>query len=354
VVAAFGGYHYTSTDDIGKNIPGVGVSDFINRNKKNARNQAVLHEGILVEHNEMLAYHKFTRKEIQHHIKKLRTRENPVLKELTISDHNFSCYVYDIDKPHLDTTTRDEGIALKKDIHREKVGNNLQFYHDFCYDQDINDITNSKHLIDIKTPKAREFCGLDAYYKHYRINFSKFLFQERRYVIVDPVLKEFTILCARTLNNVWWRMEYAYVHKLLPKQKGVRSTNPDHIHKSYFRWYELVYGSQIRRTRDYFLRLNEGIFRKIHATKDREQLQKLHNMLYRYYGGRLPDTLQICRSAKEDAKSMIRSIDRMIKQDYKRLNGDEFRHVRETYGIVTKPLLEISYPEFLRKIHRAK
>jgi hypothetical protein len=45
-------------------------------------------------------------------------------------------------------------------------------------------------------------------------------------------------------------------------------------------------------------------------------------------------------------------IDKQIKCDYERLQNERFKKIREEYSIVTMPLLEISYPDFIKNMHK--
>lgn len=323
-VASLGNIRYEKKNMIytdGKSMPGVGVSDF-KKKKERQGIQSTLDRRIFVGYNERFAYLNFTKGEIQQYISELKNNHNePILKEITISDHKFLSYVYDIDNPHLIILNR-EGSVIGEDklrlVINQEEEDRLQFYHDISTtnnNHDNNIKINSKLVFDINNERTRKLLRLDTYYKDNN-NFSKSLWKEKRYIIADSLLQEFVIICNQILDHVWWRMDYAYI-------------DTPYIRKKFIRWYERVYGIH-RRKAETFLPLDEA----------KTKLKKLNKKKR--------------KDRHERVKGIIDSIDCSIIKNYSKLESQKFIQIQHKYKIVTMPLLDISYPEFLRELHKIK
>lgn len=358
-LAAMGNYHYKESKDrqpglISMYFPlsrkeidvvpipriGVGISDFTASSELDNR--------ILLGYNERFAYLNLGEQEFRQYISELMNSDKPILRDLKIHDYKFLSYEYESDKP--DSTTLKLYSASQFDRRKRILFNDNEsdnkslFMHDIYYD-DINDIIKSKIVLNVNNPKTKRTLGLDDYY---RSDFSMRMFNEKRYVVEDPLLKEFVLLCNQTLELVWWRMQYAYVHKLLPKMKGEKITG---TYKSYFRWYERSYGSQSRRTKDYFLTLNNTTIRRLKTVKDKEKREQMLDILSRDFRMSRLDILQLLIDGKRNTQSLLESVDRVIIKNYKRLSDVEFMITRAKYPVLTQSFLEISYPVFMRDIH---
>jgi hypothetical protein len=269
-LAANGNYQYIESKNQLIPIPrvGVGISDFVIRGRNGIQSSEV-NNRILLKYNERFAYLGLGEQEFTQYINELKNfKNNPILRELNIADYEFLSYTYEFDKP--DRTTLELDGAFQVDtrkriqINNDKAEDKLLFMHDIYYD-DIKDMIKSKIILNVNMPRTRRTLGLDDYYKN---GFSMHMFDENRYVVADPLLKEFVLLCNQVLDLVWWRMEHVYVNRLLPKMKGVRVTDRDHIRRSYFEWFRLIYGKNSRRTLDNFLRLDNAAIRKANSLKN--------------------------------------------------------------------------------------
>jgi hypothetical protein len=198
--------------------PGVGLSDFVRKEKEGV--QSTLDKRIHVGHMELFARVDFTESEIQQYINELINHDDPILKEIEISDYEFLSYVYDIDNPHLTILNR-EGHTIEEEKGKPKLrltinedkedGISLRFCHDIiCHDTNNHDNDNikidSKMVFDINNERSRKLLGLDDTYCFlYDNNNSKFspaIWKERRYIIVDHLLREFIKICSFILCSV--------------------------------------------------------------------------------------------------------------------------------------------------------
>jgi hypothetical protein len=355
-LAANGNYQYKESKNQLVPIPrvGVGMSDFVIKGRSLLQTSE-LGERILLGYNERFAYLNLGEQEFMQYINELKNhKNNPILRELTIDDYEFLSYVYVFDKPVLLTLELDGAFQTHNtkriQINNDETEDRLLLMHDIYYD-DIKDVIKSKIVLNVNIPRTRRTLGLDVYYKGC---FSIHMFDENRYVVSDPLLKEFVLLCNQVLELVWWRMEHVYVNKLLPKMKEVRVTDRDHIQRSYFEWFRLIYGRNSRRTLDNFLRLDSSMIRKANSFKNKEKLHQGINELSRHYRKSFSEIPQLLREGRTNTQSLAESIDRVIIKNYKRLSGEQFRGTREKYPILTPSFLEISYPVFIRNIHRLK
>jgi hypothetical protein len=360
-LAAMGNYHYKESknqrpelisiylplsrreiDLVAIHRVGVGISDFTTSSDLDNR--------ILLGYNERFAYLNLGEQEFMKYISELMNFDDKsILRDLKIHDYEFLSYEYEFDKPDSTTIQLDNASQFDRRkrilFNDNETDNKLLLMHDIYYD-DINDISKSKIVLNVNNRKTRRTLRLDDYYGS---DFSMRMFNEKRYVIGDPLLKEFVSLCNQMLELVWWRMEYAYVHKLLPKIKGERITG---IYKSYFRWFERLYGSQSRRTKDYFLTLNNTMIRKIKTLKDKGKRERILEILARDYRKTPSNMPQLLQDGEKNTQSLLESIDRVITKNYKRLSDREFMTTREKYPVLTDLFLEISYPVFMRDIHK--
>jgi hypothetical protein len=355
-LAANGNYQYKESKNQLVPIPrvGVGISDFVTK-ERSLIQTSELDERILLGYNERFAYLNLGEQEFTQYINELKNHNNnPILRELTIDDYEFLSYVYVFDKPDLLTLELDGAFQTDNtkriQINNDETEDKLLLIHDIYYD-DIKDVINSKIVLNVNIPRTRRTLGLDVYYED---GFSIHMFDENRYVVADPLLKEFVLLCNQVLELVWWRMEYVYVNKLLPKMKGVRVTDRNHIQRSYFQWFRLIYGTNSRRTLDNFLRLDSSMIRKANSLKNKEKQQRGIDELSKHYRKSLLEIPQLLREGRTNTQSLVESIDRVIIKNYKRLGGEQFSGTREKYPTLTTSFLEISYPMFMRDIHRLK
>lgn len=235
----------------GYHIPGVGLSDF-----KKIKSPATLDKRMHVGQTELFSYPKmdFTESEIQQYIYNLKHRKYPVLKEITIFDHKFLSYVFDIDNdnPNLITLNREgeEGKPkLRLVVKQEKEESKLRFYHDIFYNENTHyngvEIC-SKLIFDINNERTIKLLGLDTQYNDNN-NFSTKVWKEPRYIIADPLLREFIIRCWTILGFVLFRMNETYVYKRWPKHRsrtgnGKKSSYAYHL---YMKWYRIIWNVQI-------------------------------------------------------------------------------------------------------------
>jgi hypothetical protein len=138
-----------------------------------------------------------------------------------------------------------------------------------------------------------------------------------RYGILDPVLKEFVSFCIITLGNVEWKLQYVWLYK-----RPIRRFMKDAENK----WYTLLYGSDQKG-----LRLTSYLWNLMRKKKD-----------FRKMDGKRQSELIV------HADKTIRQFDGSIKRSYQITMSQKYRSVRNTYGLVTDPLLEVVYPQFLR------
>jgi hypothetical protein len=221
--------------------------------------------------------------------------------------------------------TEEDKSKLRLVVNPEKEEDKLQFYHDIFYNENTHHNDEeicSKLIFDINNERMMRLLGLDTQYNdNNNNNFSKSLWKEKRYIIADHLLCEFVIICNQILEAVRWRMENAYPHKIWPKSKF-----PE-IHKRFRKWHDLVYGKH-RRTAETFISLDKAKV-KLNKLKKKEQSDIYNN----------------------EAKKIIDSLDNFIIENYNKLESQRFIQIQQKYRMVTLPLLEISYPQFLRELH---
>jgi hypothetical protein len=324
----------------GYHIPGVGLSDF-----KKIKGPAMLDKRMHVGQSELFAYPKmdFTESEIQQYIYNLKHRKYPVLKEITIFDHKFLSYVFDIDNdnPNLITLNREghtmEGEEGKRKLRlvvkQEKEERQLRFYHDIFYNENThhNGINIcSKMIFDINNERTIKLLGLHTQYNNdNNNNFSTKVWKEPRYIIADPLLREFIIRCWTILGFVLFRMNETYVYKRWPKHRvrtgnGKKSSYAYHL---YMNWYKRLFGTY-RFTQHNFSQLLERK-RNFEKLDKRTQKEELAN-----------------------ADDLINSYDSGIKENYKIIMGNKYVAIRDKYKDVVTILLGMVHPMFLRELHK--
>lgn len=138
-----------------------------------------------------------------------------------------------------------------------------------------------------------------------------------RYGILDPVLKEFVSFCIITLGNLEWKLQYAWLYK-----RPIRKFMKDAENK----WYTRLYGSDQKG-----LRVTSYLWNLMRKRKD-----------FRKMDGKRQRELIV------HADKTIRQFDESIKRSYGVIMSQRYRSVQNTYSLVTDPLLEVVYPQFLR------
>jgi hypothetical protein len=139
-----------------------------------------------------------------------------------------------------------------------------------------------------------------------------------RYGLLNPLLKEFVSYCIRTLHDVEWRMQYVWLYK-----RPIKECVEDDEKK----WFMRLYGDKAKMGRivsSHFLNLVE-MKCKLRG-KEKKRIQQLNT----------------------HADKTIREFDESIKRSYQVILSQKYRSLRNTYSLVTDPLLEVVYPQFLR------
>jgi hypothetical protein len=321
-------------DYSGYHIPGIGLSDFFRKIK----GPAMLDRRIHVGQMELFAYIDFTESEIYQYIYNLKHRKYPVLKEITMSDHKFLSYVYDIefDNPDFIKLNR-EGDIMEEEKNKAKLrlvinqeeDDKLQFYHDIYYNTNKYDNIkiSSKLVFDINDVKTIKVLRLDTYYKDNNY-FSTSVWREPRYILEDPLLREFIITCWNILGFVLFRMNETYVYKRWPKYR-VRTGNEkksSYAYHLYMKWYKRLFGTY-RFTQHNFSQLlaRKRNFEKLDKRTQKEELTNAHDLISSYDNG--------------------------IKENYKIIMDNKYAAIRDKYKDVVTALLDLVYPKFLRELH---
>jgi hypothetical protein len=193
--------------------------------------------------------------------------------------------------------------------------------------------------------------------------------KERRYIITDPLLKEFVAIFWNIFGDINLRMKETYVYGLWPKEKvgknkfrsikvmdmdGKNST----VYKSYMKWYKLLFG-KYRFTRSHFSRLLrkkrsfEGLCR---FKKYLERMLQKKDLKYCSRDDIINSYNKILEMQQESlkhARNLINSYDNNILSSYRILMMQEnkFAIIRHIYDDLVKALLDLIYPTFLRKLY---
>jgi hypothetical protein len=138
-----------------------------------------------------------------------------------------------------------------------------------------------------------------------------------RYGVADLTLRDFIQYCIGTLADVDMRMEHVCKYRRLKKADKIEI----------IRWYSRLYGER-RRMRELF-----GGF---------EYRQAELRRMERVDKKRKDDLI-------EHANRVIEQFDESIKQRYQTIMSEKFDYIRKKYRIVTEPLIEIVYPNFLQQ-----
>lgn len=139
-----------------------------------------------------------------------------------------------------------------------------------------------------------------------------------RYGLLNPLLKEFISYCIRTLHDVEWKLQYVWLYKR-PIKKCLKDDEK--------KWFMRLYGDKSNMGRivsSHFLNLVEMKCKL--RDKEKKRIQQLNT----------------------HAGKTIQEFDESIKRSYHVIMSQKYRSVRNTYNLVTDPLLEVVCPQFLR------
>ena len=350
---------------IPKHKPGSGLSDF-----RKVRDGVGLEMPILEGFSQVFAYKDFLEPEMQKCIKELidGKNNNPILKEITIFDHEFLFCVYDSENPHLVTLHADgsgmgDGSKIKKRIIMNEDNNRLKFYHDILYNNNNYSEENqvqSRIVFDINNERTIKFLELDTLSKNKNNSFSTSLWYEPRYIIADPFLGKFIVDCWHAFMVVSERMRYTYIYDMWPKERGshnkYRSVKIDDltIRELYIKWYKQLFGNRRFYGFDFnsYLRSNKRDVDKIE--KFRRYLKKLEHkkeLKYSNRGDIMSSYKRIRWILQDNPKNIINFYDKAIKKDYENIMDQRYKGVREKYNDITTQLLHLIYPGFLEKFN---
>ena len=283
--------------------PGIGLDDFTKRLGILGKLDETKNMGI----NRLFGHISLTRSQLLEFIDDMKEGKCPVLKLISIEDYEFSSFVYDIDNPHLKILIRNGGITEKSEFKYRYLVNEkdskLHFYHDIYYDGNNNKVS-SKLVFDANNIKTRKFLELESIYKNDLESFSRSLWQEPRYIIADPLLKEFVTDCMNLLWASMDIMEYIYAYEywgLKPRYK-----------REYFKWSKRLFGTKTR-------------------TLERKRLKHYN-----------PPTRK---------KELYENILEHYKQ---KIFDRKYSVIRRKYSAISQPLLKIVYPNFLDSLRYSK
>ena len=318
--------------------PGVGISDFTRNEKEGI--QSTLERRRFVIYNEAFAYLDLPREKLEQYLRELSGDGSSIFKEITMSDHEFLSYSFDIDNddPNFITLVRD-GARVNEDqlTHREVINemsmygkHKISFYHDtYCSKDNFNGSEiGSKIVLNINNESSRRCLGLNDYYKNNN-DFSILTWKEKRYMIADEGLRDFILICYKALDLVWQRMDYAR-HHFRSRPKYIWTRN---IRKSYINWYKLVYGIH-RRLAEAYLECNKPSRRH-------------HNVASK-------DFQAICDLEQNFEPKALSWLDKEIVETYNLVQNEKYVITRRRYRIIVEPLLRVCFPSFLREVLRIR
>ena len=145
--------------------PGVGISDFTRNEKEGI--QSTLERRRFVIYNEAFAHLDLPREKLERYIRELSGDGNSIVKEITIADHEFLSYSFEIDNddPNFITLIRD-GARVNKDqlTHREVINDmgkygkpKISFYHDtYCSRDNFNGLEIGSKIVFNINNESRE------------------------------------------------------------------------------------------------------------------------------------------------------------------------------------------------------
>jgi hypothetical protein len=350
-------------------LPGVGLSDF-----KKSKGPARLDRRIHVGYSELFADdvdNPFTEAEIQQYIDELKNMQHPVLKQLDIFDmfnllqfdnlnNNFAkinfLRLYNTNENYNRNSLQ---LIVNDREHHDNNNYNLRLIYDFnCDNKDSLCII--KLIFDINDLHTIKFLELDTYYKNN--NFSVSNWGEPRYIIANPLLREFIGLCWQILGMVLFRMEAAFVYKQWLTGKSLSNTNnltARYVYGSYIKWYKHLFGCH-RFTQQSFSSTEksrksvDGLceFEKyLRKLKYKGKRQGLQYCSIQEVEDSLSNIIKKKNKLHDDAKVEIRQYDKGIKEKYEILMSERYNEVWKRYDHVVKLLLYRFYPDFLRKLH---
>lgn len=138
-----------------------------------------------------------------------------------------------------------------------------------------------------------------------------------RFEIADPLLKELIVECMVAFSSVYNLFESIWIYRRRNLSKSLR--------KYCIQWYCRLFGDKARRSSSYLLFYD----------RKRSEFQKLD------INERI-EKLKYIDRVKNDYKDRL-------KLRYKSLTGTKYTDIRGSYSIITEALLEMIFPEFLRK-----
>ena len=349
---------------ISKPLPGIGISDFHKNEKEGV--PSMLDTRTFVDYNERFSYLNLSDQEVQRCIRDLYENDPPILKEVEIVDHKFLCFV---DDPNQKDSIRLEQENLhvynqntiKLTLNTDDDGRSLPTILEVNCDSNY---PTSRILVNVNDKKIRKYLELDTFCKESN-NFSESIWGERRYIIVDPMLKEFIQICNLMCEAVNRKMEMLYCRSLLSKE-GKRE---------YLKWYHNNYG--VNRRGAEILNLNRisinrikkniKMVSKVKNTEERNRLIEELDYVCRYrtwgpyekigipWAERvftlkdLEDIKHKLKQLYKESKQIFSILDSQIDKYHGQVESQKFEDITQKYGIVISPLRRISYPDFLRK-----
>jgi hypothetical protein len=354
-------------------LMGIGISDF--RKKDKAGIQSMLDTRTFLDYNERFSYLNLSDQEAQLYINELCDHDPPILKEIRVFDYKFLCFVDDPDQPDSIRLEREDLNIYAQNTFRltfnidDDDDDKLPCIHEINYDTHQDKIT-SRILIDLNSEKAKKLLGLDTFYDGSN-NFSISIWGEKRYIIADPVLREFIGICNVMFEAVYRKMEQLYSSNLLSKD----------VRREYRKWHRNVYGP-FRRGAEILLVLDRITVNRIKQIikqikrfakqgKNEEKKKIIEELdyacRYRMWGPYertgVPSITDFTHKDFENIEKrlkqldgnshdMIRQFGKRVEKYYNEFMSQKYENIRKRYGIITEPLLNTSYPAFLKKLFK--
>jgi hypothetical protein len=353
---------------VSRPLIGIGISDFGKKDKEGIT--SMLDTRTFVDFNERFSYLNLSDQEVKLYINKLCNHDPPILKEITVLDYEFLCFVYDSNRPDFIILERKDlniyarnTIRLTLDIDKDGDNSELPLIHEINYDIHQDKIT-SRILIDVNSEDVKKILKLDTFYDSSN-NFSISIWGEKRYIIADPVLREFIEICNIMFEAVYRKMEQLYSLNLLSKN----------VRGEYIKWYQSIYGpfrrgaEILQLDRIAVSRIKQYI-KKIKAFEKQgknEEKKKIIEELdyacrYRMWGPYektgnpfnkdfatqdLKKVEKRLKQINENSHNTIDPFGNQIEKYHNQLMSQKYKAIRQKYSNVIQPLLDLSYPDFI-------
>ena len=289
--------------------PGVGLSDFSIRGQKIFKE---LDKTTKIRNNfgELFAHVNGSKAQIQEYLNDLKASRPPIIKEISISDHQFPKYeIVFLEEYLTDSRTSDNAdenynkILIQNNDDSKKEAGSLGLDYEIYYFNE-SDKYAIKLIFDINDRKIIKSLGLTTTYKT-REDFSVATWGETRYIIADPLLREFIINC---LTLLWASVEimlHAYTYDYQEFGKYMNK---------YIDWFEYLFGKERRI--------------EIHSPIDSKRKRSGHR-----YDGKWSKDLEQGN----------------IQYYLKILSNKKYDIIHKKYSVISRPLMKVAYPNFLDK-----